>query len=147
MRTTVEGVIGLLGVGLSLAICLLALAFIVVYLFARVKFFKKCGKVGWYAIIPFYGTYIEYTEIAGLHWAWAAACIAVNVLSISNATVRVLRLFVSAMSFYNIGLRGRKDPIPTMIFGALFPEVMTIIHGFGDYAYDGSIPVKLSGLF
>lgn len=39
----------------------------VIYTIALWKLFKKAGKNGWEAIIPFYNTY-TLTEVAGLNW-------------------------------------------------------------------------------
>lgn len=51
--------------GGSIFILLLVIALYVVYVIGLWKLFKKAGKQGWEAIIPFYNTYVL-VEISGL---------------------------------------------------------------------------------
>lgn len=53
--------------GGSIFILLLVIALYVVYVIGLWKLFKKAGKQGWEAIIPFYNTYVL-VEISGLNW-------------------------------------------------------------------------------
>ena len=126
---------------------LITIPFIVVGIVAEVKLFKKCGKEGWKAIIPFYSTYVFTVEICGLHWAWFVATLATSLLSISNSVIRLLHIFINAMSFYNLATKCNKDKIASMIFGGLFPAITSMVYGFSKLDYDNSIPVKESGVF
>lgn len=133
-------------VGLIIAGCFLVFAIIVII--GQIKLFVKCDQEWWKAIIPFYSTYIFTVKICELHWAWFVGTLLVDlsIVSLGSATV-LLRMFVKAMCFYNLGLKGRRDPIPSLIFGALFPEVTTCVYGYGSYVYDPYVEVKQSGLF
>lgn len=53
--------------GGSVFILLLVIALYAVYVIGLWKLFKKAGKQGWEAIIPFYNTYVL-VEISGLNW-------------------------------------------------------------------------------
>ena len=148
MRYTVEDIIALVGVGVALVISLISLLFVILFVAARVRLFKKCGKEGWKAIVPFYATYVEYVEIDGLHWGWFLAWLFITLGSTQNTAIFALRIFMKAASFYNLAIRCRKqDPIPSAIFGAIFPEIMTMIYGFSKIDYDPTIEVKQSAIF
>lgn len=137
-----------LGVGFVLIISIALLALIILMIVGRVKLFKKCGHPGWKAIVPFYTDYVFFTQICGLHWAWAAACIVTSVLSLESVTIRVLTLLVDAFGFYNLAIKCHKDKIATMIFGALFPHIIVMVYGLNkDITYYPYEEVKQSGLF
>ena len=138
---------GVLGIGVVILIVALLCFGAVIFLIARIKMFKKCGKEGWKAIIPFYTNYVFCVEICGLHWAWFVASLVIGFLSVKNIYVSALNLFVNGMSYYNLAIRCKKDPIPSMIFGAIAPAIMACIYGFGTIDYDENIIVKSSGLF
>lgn len=132
------------GIILAVVLCL----GVVIYLVGSIRLFKKCGKEGWKAIIPFYSNYVFTCEICGLHWAWFVATLLIDLAVIEEGSIAVLlRFFVKAMAFYNLALKGHKETTPALIFGALFPEIVTCIYGFGSYEYDSYIDVKKSGLF
>lgn len=130
--------------GISLIIVLVLLC---VLLFGRYILFKKCGEKGWKSFVPFYGTYVFYCEICGLHWAWFVATIIVDYISISSNVVQLLNIFVKAMAFYNLAIRCKKDPIPSMIFGGIAASITTMVYALSKIDYDKSIEVKQSGLF
>lgn len=142
-----DRLVALIGVGLTTVILLICLLFLVLYLIARVKLFKKCGKNGWKAIVPFYTTYVEKVEIEGLHWAWALADILISIYSINSRLVVIFRVFLKAISFYNLAIRCGRDEKVSAIFGALFPEIMIMVYGFSNIDYDQNIEVKESGIF
>lgn len=144
----VASAIASLGVGFVALITLALLALFIFIIVGRVKLFKKCGQAGWKAIVPFYTDYVFYTQICGLHWAWAAAYIVINVMSLESFTVRVLTLLVNAFGFYNLAIKCHKDKTATMIFGALFPSITTMVYGLSkDTTYYPYEEVKQSGLF
>ena len=137
--------VGFIVAAIALAICLLGVA---IYLFGKAKLFSKCGQDWWLALIPFYGDYIFITKICGLHWAWFVGYIAVTLVSLGKTAVTALRLFVNAASFYNLGIRCNRDKTAAMIFGAIFPSVVTVIYGLtSSITYNKDIEVKESGLF
>ena len=120
---------------------------LMVYLFGRFNLFKKCGKEGWLAIVPFYSDYIFYTQICGLHWGWFAASMLINLISIKESYVTFLRIFVNGMAFYNLAIKCDRDKIAAMIFGGIVPSILTVIYGFSSLNYDETKEVKQSGLF
>ena len=127
---------------------LFTLIITIIEIIAKVKLFNKCGKQGWKAIIPFYSSYVFIVEICGLHWAWFVGYIAVTLVSLGKTAVTALRLFVNAASFYNLGIRCNRDKTAAMIFGAIFPSVVTVIYGLtSSITYNKDIEVKESGLF
>ena len=148
MRYTVEDIIALVGVGVALVVSLISLLFVILFVAARVRLFKKCGKEGWKAIIPFYATYVEYVEIDGLHWGWFLAWMTITIGSLENSFIFALRIFMKAASFYNLAVRCKKEnPIPSAIFGAFFPEITTMVYAFSNIDYDPTIEVKQSAIF
>lgn len=148
MTRTIENLIAITSVTVALVALAISLLFFVIYVVARVKMFKQCGKEGWKAIVPFYATYVEYVEIDGLHWGWFLAWLFITLGSTQNTAIFALRIFMKAASFYNLAIRCRKqDPIPSAIFGAIFPEIMTMIYGFSKIDYDPTIEVKQSAIF
>ena len=118
-----------------------------VFLFGRVFLFRKCGVEGWKAIVPFYGTYVFFVDICGLHWAWYVAYLLIDCVSVSSTTVQFLNTFVNAMAFYNLAIRCNRDKIPSMIFGGIAAPVMTMIYALSNIEYHKEIEVKSSGLF
>lgn len=60
---------------------IIIIAFLVVLIVGLVKLFKKAGKPGWAAIIPFYNTYVL-VEIAGLNWWYFLIAISGTIFSV-----------------------------------------------------------------
>ena len=54
---------------LSLVFFIISLAMVIFYYVSSFLMYKKAGKGGWEAIIPFYNSWV-YVEIAGLDWWW-----------------------------------------------------------------------------
>ena len=65
--------------GGSVFILLLVIALYAVYVIGLWKLFKKAGKQGWEAIIPFYNTYVL-VEISGLNWWYFLIAISGTIL-------------------------------------------------------------------
>ena len=134
--------------GVAVVLLLLVLIFCIIYIVGLAKLFKKAGIEGWKAIIPFYNDYLFTCKICGLHWAWYAGLLVGSFAVAADATVLViLRLFVKCMSFYNLAIRCNKEIPPTLIFGTLFPEITTMVYGFGSATIDPYKEVKPSGIF
>ena len=147
-NAAVDDVIAYIGIGVFITLTIFSLLVCIFLLIAKCKLFKKCGKNPWLAVVPFYGNYVFIVEICGLHWAWfvATLLVAFSVITTKGVT-SVLKIFVNAMCFYNLAVKGKRDPIPAMIFGGLFSGILYAIYGFGNYQYDKDIPVKNCGLF
>ena len=54
-------------IAILLILSIVIIAFLVFYFVCLWKLFKKAGKNGWEAIIPYYNTWVL-IEIAGLNW-------------------------------------------------------------------------------
>lgn len=134
--------------GVVVVALLIVLVFYIFYVIGLAKLFKKAGIEGWKAIIPFYSDYLFTCKVCGLHWAWYVGLLVGSFAVASDATVLViLRLFVKCMSFYNLAIRCNKEIPPTLIFGTLFPEITTMVYGYGKAELDPYKEVKSSGLF
>lgn len=56
-------------IGVLIVLLIICLAVMVFILIGQWKMYKKAGKNGWEAIIPFYNNYVL-VQIAGLQWYW-----------------------------------------------------------------------------
>lgn len=142
--TTVVDSVGFVVALIALGIVLVGLF---IFTFGRCILFKKCGVAWWKAIIPFYGTYVFFVEICGLHWAWFVAYILIDGATVSSNTVQLLNMFVKAMAFYNLAIRCNRDKIPAMIFGGIASPIMTMVYALSNLDYHKEIEVKSSGIF
>ena len=120
----------------------------VFYLVCLWKFYKKAGKNGWEAIIPFYNGWVL-VEIAGLNW-WYFLPGVISALGIGNAffsvIIQLACLAASFFTFYNIGKKMGKDPILHGILGALFPVIMIPIYALNkDFVFDKNVDVSPNG--
>lgn len=144
----ISSIIAYIGIGLFLALVVGIVLLCGVLLLGKCRLFPKCGKQWWKAIIPFYGDYVFIVEICELHWAWFVALLLFDLSIIeTNGATSIIKMFVMAMCFYNLAVKGNKDTVPAMIFGGIFTSIMYAVYGFGDYEYHKEIPVKSSGVF
>lgn len=138
------------GLGIFILIIgLILIAFLVVYIVALVKLFKKAGKPGWAAIVPFYNVYVL-VEIAGLNW-WYFLIYTLGTIIFGNNkegfsfSFAIISMAVDFFIFYNLGKKFKKDPTTYGILGMFFMPIMTMVLGFGSAEYDASIPVSPNG--
>lgn len=134
--------------GLSLIVMLTLeislLAFVVFFIIARVKLFKKAGIEGWKAIIPFYGTYVFYCQICEIHWGFF---IAYWLLALGGFAI-IVNTIIKAMVYYNLALKCHRDPAATTIFGAIVSGIVTLVYGLlFEYKYDKTVVVENCGFF
>ena len=99
---------------LFIFIFILIIPFLLAYFIGLWATFKKCGKKGWYSIIPFYNTWVL-NEIAELDW-WYAIIIIIPSSFIVNNTyiVGLLDLLKAIAGFficYNLSKKFEKDII------------------------------------
>lgn len=121
----------------------------VLYIVGRWKLFKKAGKNGWEAIIPFYNDWV-YVEIAGLNYWWFFLVIATTIANIID--VDYLSSIASIASLvglffcnYNISMKLHKD-VAFAILMTIFPFIMMPIIGLSDnYKWDDSVVVSSNG--
>ncbi len=139
--------VGLGAVVIFLALIVIAVA--VVYLIALWKIFKKAGKNGWEAIVPFYNQWIL-VEIAGLNWWWFLIMISgtiVSLLSIPGLSAVCSLANLVAMFFvnYNLAKKFHKE-VGTAILMTIFSAIMYPVVGFSkDYQFDNSVVVSPNG--
>ena len=131
-----------------IAILIIALAVSIVTLIAQWKLYKKAGKSGWEAIVPFYCNYVL-VEIAGLKWYWFLFFFVPLVFQFIGLEFLgwVAYLFAMFNIFYNISKKFNKG-IGFAICATLFTPICIMILGFSSKAkYDASIPVSENGVF
>lgn len=137
---------------LILVIGLLLLAFCIFYLVSLWKLFKKAGKNGWEAIVPFYNTYVL-VEISGLNWWYFLIAVSGTILSILNLDSLTWLGNLASMAanffiFYNLAKKMHKEPMGIAIGGALVSGIMVPVLGLSkNYQYDSSIAVSPNGPF
>ncbi len=133
------------------------------YLISLWKVFKKAGKKGWEAIVPFYNDWVL-VKISGLNWWYF-------LLMISNIIQTLTSLYFTKGFYFSTGLLGKVSVIlhylPNIIATffcsfnlakkfhkdigyaillALFPFVVMPILGFpSSCQYDSSVPVSPNG--
>ena len=129
-------------------ISIIALAVSIVTLIAQWKLFKKAGKDGWEAIVPFYCNYVL-VEIAGLKWYWFLFFFAPFVCNLIGIGIIgwLAYLFTMFNIFYNISKRCGKG-VGFAICATLFTPICMMILGFSKkISYDKNIPVSEHGVF
>ncbi|MGM9881947.1 MAG: DUF5684 domain-containing protein [Bacilli bacterium] len=122
----------------------------VLYIIGLWKLFKKAGKNGWEALIPFYNTYVL-IEIAGLNWWYFLIAISGTIFSILDIKVlnyitNIASLVVNFFVFYNIAKKMRKSPVGFGVVGIFVAPILIMILGMSkDYQYDNSVVVSPNG--
>lgn len=135
---------------LLVVLLLLVVAYYIFYLVSLWKLFKKAGKNGWEAIIPFYNTYIL-VEIAGLKWWYFLIAISGSIVSfigLDNLTwlTNLLSLAVNFFIFYNLAKKMHKQPVGIAVAGTLVSGIMVPVLGLSkNFEYDSSVEVSPNG--
>ena len=152
--SVIAGLFAALGI-FAILILIIVIPIVIVFLVAKCKMYRKAGKKGWEAIVPFYSDWI-YTEIAGVEWWWFIALIASNIFSFTtnngNQTISfnftsVIGLFGAFVCNYNISKKLHKD-VGFAVLMTIFPFVMVPIIGFSSsYSFDNSVKVTKNGPF
>lgn len=138
--------------GGSIFIMLLVIAIYAIYVVGLWKLFKKAGKQGWEAIIPFYNTYVL-VEIAGLNWWYFLIAISGTILGALNIdgldyAANIASLAVRFFIFWNIGKKMKQNHVSIAVLGTLFSPIMTMVLGLSNnYQFDSSISVSPNGPF
>lgn len=145
------------GVAIVLFVLLIALAVAIVVLIGEWKLYKKAGKGGWEAIVPFYNTYVL-VEIAGLKWYWFLFLMGSIIASILGSiipaldgilgilgTIAVILGYVSV--FYNLGKKLHKST-GWVVLGVIFSGIVLAIEGYKkENCYDRNVVVPENGPF
>ena len=131
---------------------LIGLGIIITTIIAQWKFFKKSGKKGWEALIPFYNTWIL-VELSGLNWWYFLIILAPTILTIIgigalSGIASLAAMFVYFMLYYNIAKKTKQNEILYGILGIFIPIIPTMILGFSkNISYDKNIEVSQNGVF
>ena len=137
--------------GIFIFIIVLVIALIVFAYVVNWHFFKKCGRKGWEAIIPFYSSWVK-VEIAGLNWWWFLLMIANTFVSVKTSgfyrlSFNVAALLANFVCNYNLAKKFHKDT-GFAILMTLFPIIMIPIMAFSNhYQFDASVMVSKNGIF
>lgn len=142
----------LLGGSVFILLILLMIMLVIgiLYFIGLWKLFKKAGKNGWEAIVPFYNVYVL-VEIAGLNWWYFLLAISGTIfgfLDLDNTGYISFILNTGTMFFifWNLAKKMDKETVPTAVLGALFSPIMIMILGFsGNYSYNEKIAVSPNG--
>lgn len=129
------------------------IVFSIITIIAQWKFFKKCGKNGWEALIPFYNTWTM-IEVSRLNWWYFLILIAPTIITLVigstfiNNLFSLLIYFVYFLIYYNIAKKTKQNEILFGILGIFVPYVALIILGFSkNIFYDNNIEVNPNGVF
>ena len=127
---------------------LLLIPILVVYLIALWKLFKKAGRNGWEAIVPFYNTWVL-SEIAGVAWWYPLIIIVSNFGLIDESFISSILSLASLVAnffiMYNLSKKFHRG-IGFAILATIFPFVLIPIMAFSDkYQYDKDVLVSQNG--
>ena len=137
--------------GVAVFICLIAIAVGVFQIVVTWKVYKKAGKQGWEAIIPFYSTWVL-NEIAGLNWWWFLISISgviVAILGIPGLSqlASLASVLANINMCYNVCKKFNKDG-GFFVLLALVPVVGYAILAFDQKCvFDSSVEVSNNGFF
>lgn len=135
---------------LVLFILALIIAYLVLYTIGMWKLFKKAGKHGWEAIIPYYSTYVL-IQIAGLNWWYFLITLIgpiITLIGLDNLSflTTIAGYVINFFVFWNLAKKMHKPTVSTAILGTIFSEIMILILGFSkEYQYDDSVAVSPNG--
>ena len=133
-RAIFGGAAAILG-GALIFFLLIVIAVVVFQIIAAIKVYKKAGRAGWEAIVPYYDTWVL-CEIAGVKWWFFLASAATLIcgmlgLFMLEPLAVIVSLLASFAIHYNIALKFGKDGIGYGIGLTLLPVVFYAILGFG----------------
>lgn len=130
---------------------LLLLVIIIPVLIAEWKLFKKAGKKGWEAIVPFYSTWVL-IEVAGLNWWYFLISIGLSLASnfVGSGLTIILSLasyYINFIIYYNLAKKTKQNLILYGILGIFVPFIAMLILGFSkNITYDNNIEVSPNGV-
>lgn len=133
-----------------LFLLVIIIGYLALYITSMWKLFKKAGKKGWEAIIPYYNTYVL-IEIAGLNWWYFLIAISGTILTLIGIEslgfiTAIAGYAINFFIFWNLAKKMHKDTVTTAILGTLFSGIMIPILGLSkNYQYDKSVVVSPNG--
>lgn len=118
--------------GVFLIVILFGALLMIPFIIASWKLFKKAGKKGWEAIVPFYNSWII-VEISGLEWWWFLLTLAPTILGVISddlaGLASLISFFASFNCWYNIAKKFKKDTTTSVLAG-IFSFVFVFIFAF-----------------
>lgn len=139
------------GIAVLIVVLVLLIAYLVFYLIGLWKLFKKAGRPGWAAIIPFYSDYVL-IEMVGLHWYWFIISLVPTVIGFfveSGPLVTILQivtLFVNINIYYNLTKKMNKSA-GWIVLLVLFGGIALPILGYGKDVWYADVPTGKNGVF
>ena len=133
-----NGLVAVLG-GFFVFFLLIVIAVLVFQIIVSVKVYKKAGKAGWEAIVPFYSDWVL-CEVASVKW-WcflimnAAIIVSMLGLVVLEPLAGLVGIAARFTVNYNVAIKFGKDPIGYGIGLTLLPVVFYGILAFGDATY------------
>ena len=137
--------------GFGIFIVLILLAVSVFSIICTWKVFKKAGKQGWEAIVPFYSAWIL-NEISGLNWWWfllaiSGAIVGVLGIPLLSELAPLAALLANINMAYNLSKKFNKDN-GFFVLLALIPLIGYAMLAFDQKAnYDANVAVSKNGFF
>ena len=136
----------------AFSILLLGIVFLVlvINIVGRWCLFKKAGKNGWEAIIPFYSDWV-YVEIAQLNYWWFFLVVSNSIANFLSDDLGSIFYFVSLIALfvcnYNISKKLHKDTVFAVLM-TIFPFIFVTMAGVSsNYKWDDSVKVGKNGPF
>lgn len=130
-----------------LGILVVVVFIIILEVVGRWNLFKKAGRNGWEAIIPFYSSWV-YVEIAELNWWYFLLVIASSFATILEGFESIGYLVSIVGIFfcnYNISKKLHRDAFFAVLM-TLFPFIMLPMIGFSkNYQWDDNVVVSCNG--
>lgn len=143
-----ESIIVALGVLIILVVIIL-IAYAIFNIVGMWKMYKKAGKGGWEAIIPFYSDYVL-AEVAGLKWYWFLILIAPTLISLLGITAltalgNIVALVARINVYYNLAKKFNKQSswiVLSVFFGGF---TLPILGYSSNDKYDASAETTPNG--
>jgi hypothetical protein len=115
-----------LAVGYGTTLSVIAIVFYVLLVIAEWKIFTKAGEHGWACLIPIYNVYVMFRVIYGSGLKFLLLLVPVLNIVVGIAMwIRLAQAFGKGMGF--------------AILTLFFPNICTLILGFGSDEYEGPI--------
>ncbi len=143
-----DAVFATLGIAIVI-ILIIAIPFVILYLVGLWKLFRKAGKNGWEAIIPFYNTWVL-VEISGLSWWYALIILSTSIVSFLgmdnlSGLCNLASLVASFFCYYNISKKLHKDTGFAILMTLFSGIVIPLVGLSNSYSFDHSVPVSENG--
>lgn len=129
-------------------ILILLIPVLIIYLVALWRLFKKAGRKGWEAIVPFYNTWVL-AEISGVAWWYPLIIILSGFEAAGDGILGSILSLASILSsffiYYNLSKKFHRG-VGHAVLLTLFPWIMVPIMGFSsNYQYDKDVEVSENG--